>query len=258
MPVRAPRRGARQGASMAGEEPRLYSDLAAWWPLFSPPERYAGPAAFYSQLLVGACAPRTLLELGSGGGCNASHLKAHFELVLVDRSPAMLAVSRSLNPECEHVQGDMRTVRLGRLFDAVFVHDAVMYLTDEDDLGRAIETAAVHCRPGGAVLLAPDCFRETFVAGTGSGGSDDGARGLRYLEWTRDPDPSDSTFTTDFAYLLRSGDGPLHVVHETHTLGLFGRATWLGLCEAAGLEPRIHTETYEGRSYERILCRRRT
>ena len=32
-------------------------------------------------------------------------------------------MSRSINPECEHVQGDMRTLRLGREFDAVFVHD---------------------------------------------------------------------------------------------------------------------------------------
>ena len=65
-----------------------------------------------------------MLELGSGGGNNASHLKAHFQLTLVDLSPAMLAVSRALNPECEHLQGDMRTVRLGRRFDAPTDHIA--------------------------------------------------------------------------------------------------------------------------------------
>ena len=75
-----------------------------------------------------------MLELGSGGGNNASHLKRRFQLTLVDRSPEMLAVSRRLNPECEHVEGDMRTVRLGRTFDAVFVHDAIAYITTEDDL----------------------------------------------------------------------------------------------------------------------------
>lgn len=41
----------------------------------------------------------------------------------------------------------MRTVRLGRTFDAVFVHDAVDYMTSEDDLRHVIETAFVHCRP---------------------------------------------------------------------------------------------------------------
>jgi SAM-dependent methyltransferase len=46
-----------------------------------------------------------VLELGSGGGNNASHLKARFEMVVVEPSPAMLAVSRALNPECEHEHG---------------------------------------------------------------------------------------------------------------------------------------------------------
>src|SRR5947199_313515 len=75
-----------------------------------------------------------VLELGSGGGHNAVHLKARFTMTLVDLSAGMLDMSRRLNPECEHHQGDMRTVRLGRTFDAVFVHDAVDYMLTEDDL----------------------------------------------------------------------------------------------------------------------------
>jgi hypothetical protein len=41
----------------------------------------------------------------------------------------MLALSMTVNPECEHIEGDMRTLRLGHTFDAVFLHDAVMSLT---------------------------------------------------------------------------------------------------------------------------------
>ena len=79
----------------------------------------------------------TVLELGSGGGNNASHLKRHFTLTLVDRSPEMLELSRGLNPELEHVEGDMRTMRLDRTFDAVFVHDALAYiLTERGPAGR--------------------------------------------------------------------------------------------------------------------------
>ena len=126
--------------------PRLYDEFASWWPLLSAPADYAEEAAFYERTLIAACSvpPRTMLELGSGGGSNASHLKARFEMVLVDLSEGMLTVSRALNPECEHVQGDMRTVRLGRQFDTVFVHDAVCYMTTEDDLRKAIETAFAH------------------------------------------------------------------------------------------------------------------
>ncbi len=222
------------------EEPKLYSDLASWWPLLSAPADYAEEAAFYRRALVAACdrRPRTLLELGSGGGNNASHLKAHFEMTLADRSPAMLAVSRALNPECEHVEGDMRTLRLGRRFDAVFVQDAVVYMTTEDDLRQAIETAALHCRPGGAVLFAPDHVRETFRPSTDHGGHDGPRRGLRYLEWTWDPDPTDTEYVVDMAYLLRAGDGSVRVEHDRHRAGLFARTDWLRWLAEAGFEPR--------------------
>ena len=96
---------------------------------------------------------REVLELGSGGGNNAVHLKADLDLTLVDLNAEMVAVSQRLNPECVHAVGDMRTVRLGRTFDAVFVHDAIDYMLTEDDLRAAMVTAFEHCRPGGVVVL---------------------------------------------------------------------------------------------------------
>jgi SAM-dependent methyltransferase len=220
-------------------EPRLYGELADWFHLLTAPEDYAGEAEFYRKVLVGSCdePPRTLLELGSGGGNNASHLKRHFELTLVDRSPQMLELSRSLNPECRHLVGDMRGVRLGEKFDAVFVHDAVAYITSEDDLSATVETAAAHLRPGGVVLLVPDFVRERFEPRTDHGGHDGGERSLRYLEWAWDPDPSDTMYVSDFAYLLRDADG-VRGVQDRHVCGLFSRATWLELLERAGLETR--------------------
>jgi SAM-dependent methyltransferase len=221
----------------------MYTALASWWPLLSAPEDYAEEAELYGRLFVEAVRPRprTILELGSGGGNNASHLKRHFELTLVDRSPAMLAVSRALNPECEHITGDMRSVRLGRLFDAVFVHDAVCYMTAEADLRAAIATAYVHCRPGGAALFCPDFVAETFRPGTDHGGHDGGQRGLRYLEWTWDPDPSDTSYLVDFAYLLRHEDGSVTAERDRHQFGLFSRAHWLRLLAEAGFVPEVRS-----------------
>jgi trans-aconitate methyltransferase len=224
------------------ERPRLYHDLATWWPLMSSPADYAEEADFYQRTILDACARRceTLLELGSGGGNNASHMKSRFAMVLVDRAPGMLDVSRALNPECEHVEGDMRTVRLGREFDAVFVHDAICYMTTEADLRRAIETAWLHCKPGGAALFAPDYVRENFALSTEQGGHDgaDG-RALRYLEWMWDPEPDDSTYVVDYAYLLREPDGRVHVEHDRHIEGLFAREDWLRIIRDVGFEPAI-------------------
>src|SRR5262249_61544202 len=97
-----------------------------------------------------------VLDLGSGGGCVALHLsRAGLDLTLLDRSAPMLAASRELNPGLPHLQGDMRTVRLGRAFDAVLAHDAVDYLTTETDLAQLVATAYAHCPPGGPALFLP-------------------------------------------------------------------------------------------------------
>jgi len=221
---------------------KLYDELAAWWPLFSAPEDYAEEAAFFARVLTEECspAPRTVFELGSGGGNNALYLKSKFEMTLVDLSPQMLAVNRKLNPECEHREGDMRTVNLGRTFDAVFVHDAIAYMTSEADLSAAIRTAYRHCRAGGVALFVPDCVRETFVADTRHGGHDgDDGRSLRYLMWSVDPDPTDTTYRTDFAIVLRDARGDTRVVHDSHIEGVFPRAEWMRLLRAAGFEPSI-------------------
>src|SRR6202521_4531425 len=140
---------------------KLYGELAEWWPIFSAPEEYRDEAAFFARALIESCdpAPHSVLELGSGGGNSASHLKARFRMTLVDLSPHMLAVSRALNPECEHVEGDIRTVRLGRTFDAVFVHDAICHMTTEADLRAVMETAFVHLQGGGVALLVSDFVR---------------------------------------------------------------------------------------------------
>ena len=229
---------------------RFYGDLAVWWPLISPPDEYTEEAAHVATVLGSASIPvREVLELGSGGGHNAVHLKSRFTMTLVDLSQEMLAVSQRLNPECEHHQGDMRTVRLGRTFDAVFVHDAVSYMTSEADLRRAVETAFVHCRPGGVAVFVPDCTAESFEAASEHGGTDgaDG-RGVRYLEWAWDPDPDDTWAQTEYAFLFRDADGSVRVVHETHRCGLFGRDVWLRLLGAAGFDPdAVCEETGEDR-----------
>ena len=226
---------------------KLYDELAEWWPLFSAPADYAEEAAFFAQVLIDSSkpAPRTVLELGSGGGNNALYLKSKFEMTLVDLSPQMLAVSRKLNSECEHREGDMRTVNLGRTFDAVFIHDAIAYMTTTADLDAAIRTAYRHCRPGGIALFVPDCVRETFIAETTHGGHDgDDGRSLRYLMWSVDPDPTDTTYRTDFAIVLRDQNGDARVVHDSHIEGVFPRAEWMRLLREAGFDPQTLTDEW--------------
>lgn len=218
----------------------LYSDLAEWWPLCSAPDEYAEEARIFRQVLLrhSSVRPTTMLELGSGGGNNASHLKADFHLTLVDLSSGMLKVSRRLNPQCEHIRGDMRKIRLGRLFDVVFIHDAIDYMVTLDDLRRALATAFVHCRPGGVALFVPDWTKEHFRESTSFGGHDSGDRGLRYLEWTTDPDPDDRRYSLFMSYLIRQGKHIRQTRLDEHICDLFSERDWLHLIAEVGFQPR--------------------
>jgi hypothetical protein len=226
---------------------RIYSELASWWPLFSPPSHYVEEAADLLPVLIGAGGEpaRTLLELGTGGGSLAHHFKGHFALTLTDRSPDMLAQSRAVNPECEHIVADMTTLDLGRQFDRVFVHDAIMYATTLTAVQATIATAARHCRTGGGAVFVPDCVRETFQPESHSGGEDgpDG-RGLRYLQWIFDPDPADDTVESAFAFLLRETNGVVRVEMDQHRFGVFARAAWFEWLASAGFEARSHMDQW--------------
>ena len=244
---------------------RLYDDLAHLWPIISPPEEYLVEAQEWldvirSRLDIGPDAGRglpTLLELGCGGGHLLSHLTAHFVTEAADISPAMLEISRELNPQTLHHLGDMRSVRLGRTFDVVAIHDAVNYMTTEEDLRAAMATAAEHLSPGGVALFAPDCIRETFD-------------GPRVVEWTREAEDRSVTFIeymarprpgsseaegsdiegsiveSVFVFII-DRDGQVQVETDRHVGGLFPTATWLGLLAEAGLDGEyVRTNAYEG------------
>ena len=234
---------------------RLYAELAPWFHLLSDPRGYAGEAAHIVALAEAACKgrPESLLELGAGGGCNASHLKRRFTCTLSDLSPEMLEVSRGLNPDCAHLQGDMRGLRLGRVFDVVLVQDAIGYMVTEHDLAAALATVAAHLRPGGVAILIPDETSESFAPGTRHGGNDgaDG-RALRYLEWSHPAAAGATTYEADYVLILRAPGQPPRVELDRHVFGLFPRATWFGQIRAAGLEP-IETDIEDPYAGERVV-----
>lgn len=127
-------------------------------------------------------------------------------------------------------------------------------MTTESDLRAVMETAFVHCRPGGVALFVPDELRETFVPSTDHGGNDREDRSLRYVQWTTDPDPGDTAILVDFGILLRDEQGVVRVVHERQTHGLFARAVWLRLLRNVGFTASVVRDEY---IRDVFLCRRR-
>jgi SAM-dependent methyltransferase len=104
---------------------------------------------------------RRVADLGFGTGDLVLALaRAGYEVVGVDRSPAMLAIAHakviaaSLSPTPVLEQQDLRTLRLEQAVDAaVCVYTVMNQLTGDDDLPHAL--AAVHAAlvPGGLFLF---------------------------------------------------------------------------------------------------------
>lgn len=245
-------------------QPLLYETLVPYYHLLDPLEDHADEGAEFGDVLRRAVpGAESLLELGAGAGHGAHYVKRGFaETVLTDLSAPMLARSKALNPDCVHIAGDMRQLRLDRAFDAVLIHDAITYLTSPEALGEAAATAFAHLRPGGAALLVPDCTVESFVESHEDYDGDDATRSLRALAWSHDPVPGDGTHVVDFAFLLREKGGEVRAVHDRHHHGLFPEATWHDVLRGAGfqVEPvrRPLPEEYRGGPYTEImfLCRK--
>jgi hypothetical protein len=239
--------------------PLLYRDLVPWYRLLDPYEDHLNEATSYKKNLLRVETPdnATLLDLGAGAGNNAYYLVDRYKCTLVDLSPDMSRLSRELLPQCEHLLGDMRTVRLDRTFDAVLVHDAIVYMTSEAELRAAIETAYIHTRPGGAALFAPDCVRETFRDHTEFFEADDGTRSMRGMEWSWDPDPHDDIAVAEYAFLLRDGT-EIKAVHDRHFEGVFSRAKWIEILESVGYRVELVSRPLdeEGEFDEVFFCQR--
>lgn len=223
------------------DKQRLYRDLAWLWPVISPPEDYAGEAGEfiaairqYAQIEV-----QTLLDLGCGGGHNDFFFQQHFQVTGVDLSPEMLELARQLNPRVTYQLGDMRTVRLGQLFDVVIIADSIDYMLDEGDLLAAFRSAYQHLKPGGIFCTyaeeTPDRFQQN---NTYSSFHNRGALEVTLVENYYDPDPGDTTFETTFVYLIRQS-GKLSIEVDHHLGGIFPLDTWTRLLDQAGFVVQV-------------------
>ena len=240
---------------------KLYHELASWWPLMSPPDEFEEEARLFLQVILKYKEGiRSALELGCGGGNNAFHLKKHFQMTLTDISADMVEVSKNLNPECDHVIGDMREIDLGKTFDLVFIHDAISYMTSRDELQRTFQTAAHHLNRNGLIFIVPDAFKETFEPYTSCGGQSDERRSFRYLEWVRDEDPGDELVEAEYVYLFKDRDTPAMTQHDSAVYGLFSKDTWQTLLEDLGFKvtfEAINHSELEANSYWAVVATNR-
>lgn len=139
----------------------VFGNYSRYYNLFYRDKDYAGEAGYVHDLIrKHSPQAKTLLDLGCGTGRHALHLSGKgYEVAGVDRSEEMLAIAGghlSQGPEkaVSFHLGDLRSVRLGRTFDAVVSLFHVMsYQTGNDDLRDAFATAREHLSPGGVFVF---------------------------------------------------------------------------------------------------------
>lgn len=223
---------------------RLYTDLAWLWPLWGDASTEYAHYCRHVATLIRQQTKRpatTLLNLGCGGGKNVLNLKREFTVTGVDLSPAMLAQAKDLNPDCVFVQSDMRTCRLGQVFDAVLMDDAISHMKCRTDFVAAFRTAHAHLHPGGVLVATPDVTTETFQQNQTI--TTPAARDkleVVFIQNVYDPDPTDEQYETTILYLIRE-QGRLRIETDHWTMGIFSLDTWRDVLRETGFE------THEGR-----------
>jgi len=219
---------------------RLYKDLAWTFPIISAPEEYIPEAKIIGDLIrkhfPGPHPPRTLLHLGCGGGHMDWAMKKEFQITGADISETMLGMARKLNPECDYVTGDMRTVRLGRTFDVVMIHDSINYMTTPEDFLAAFQTAAAHLKKDGLLFTFTEEWPEKITPNrTRHFTRTKGDITITLVENVFDPDPTDFAYEYTVIYIIRKGN-ELEVEHDRHYCGVFPVEHWAETIANAGFE----------------------
>ena len=212
-----------------------YNDLAWTEDLLVNPADYEDEVLVYIDLIkrTAAESPITLLHLGSGAGGQDLIFKRNFKITGVDLSLGMLNIARATHPDIEYLEGDMRTLRLNRLFDAVVIPDSIDYMTSLNDLKKAIQTATIHLKTGGVFLIVAktaETFQYNNFAYTGE---KDGVHVTLFENNFVNP-INPNTYEATLVYLIRKhGELTIHTDHQT--LGLFSLASWERLFQDAAL-----------------------
>ena len=144
-----------------------FGNYAHYYDLLYRDKDYAGEAQFIQKLLQNyAPTTQSILELGCGTGAHAALLaKEGYQVHGIDLSADMLRrandrlshLPRELGARLEFSQGDIRTIRLNKQFDAVIsLFHVISYQITNEDLHAAFATAKAHLKPGGVFIF--DCW----------------------------------------------------------------------------------------------------
>jgi SAM-dependent methyltransferase len=116
---------------------------------------YAAEAAVVGEIIQGHNnGAATLLDVACGTGAHLRHLRSRYEVVGLDLDPGMLEQAGEALPGVTLVQGDMRSFRLARRFDAVVcLFSSIGYMRSVQELDAAVGNMAAHLSASGVLVI---------------------------------------------------------------------------------------------------------
>lgn len=188
----------------------------------------------------------TLLDVACGTGAHLAELRRWYTVEGVDLSPAMLAVAKTRLPGVPLQIADMRTLDLGKSFDAVIcLFSSIGYVNDPAEMRSTIGRLAAHVAPGGVLILdgwiRPEEWRDDF-RGDPDIAHDDEVMVVR-LSFTQ---RKGNVTELDMHHLMRTGAGIEHF-SEFHRLGLTPTEDYVSAVDNAGLSARVIADYLPGR-----------
>jgi SAM-dependent methyltransferase len=190
---------------------------------------------------------RTLLDVACGTGAHLARLARWYTTAGTDLSPAMLAEARRRCPGTDLVEGDMRTLDLGRRFDAVLcLFSAVGYMADAGELDQAVGRMAAHLEPRGVLVvdgwIRPAEWRDPGLLHALAAVTD-GLAATRLISSRRDG----ARTTLEMHHLVGTRDDGIEHVVEHHRLTLFTDDEYRHAFRTAGLTVGVAPAAYPDR-----------
>jgi SAM-dependent methyltransferase len=203
-------------------------------------KNYPAEAAELHRIIREACpAAKTLLDVACGTGAHLIEMQRWYMVEGVDVSPAMLAVARTRLPGVPLREADMRTLDLGKTFDAVTcLFSSIGYMHDPGELRAAVARLAAHVAPGGVLIIdgwvRPDQWRDNFRPDHPDVAHDSEVTVVRLSFSRREGSITD----LEMHHLVQTEAG-IEYFMETHRLRLTKTDDYVSAVTDAGLKVRV-------------------
>ena len=168
----------------------------------------------------------------------------------------MIEQSTLLNPTTVHTVGDMRSVKLGMMFDVIIVGDSIGYAISMQDLKAVILNSRQHLKKTGVLLLLPDWTQETYTHNhVWSREVEFGQSTVSLVEYQYQNLSDPSQIHSVFVFLIASGTDTIVEV-DYHSFGLHSAATWRSTIESLhlSLDTAYFIDHESGLSKQAFVC----